>query len=101
MVRDGLSGGNRPDAWRKKAVHVLGADLQPGVVAKKMIARRKTADDDDVRAEIFRNGLGHSLQHGAGRNKFHAVVATHSGRPLVAGKELRNSSAWDSSRASC
>jgi len=45
--------------------------------------------------------FGNLFQHGTGRNQFSTGVVTHNGRPLVAGKELRNSSAWDSRRISC
>ena len=93
--RDGL------DARGEEAIHVFRADLEFRVVAKEVITRRETADDDDVFLEISRDRSGDALQHGAGRNKFHNASLIHSGRPLVAGKDLRNSSACDSRRASC
>ena len=93
--RDGL------DARGEEAIHVFRADLEFRVVAKEVITRRETADDDDVFPEISRDCSGDALQHGAGRNELHNAFLIHSGRPLVAGKDLRNSSACDSRRASC
>ena len=65
-VSDGLSGGNGPDARRDKTIHVFGADLQSGVVAKKMIARGQAADDDDVLPEVLGNRSGNLFQNGTG-----------------------------------
>ena len=58
-----------------------------------MITRRETADDDDVFPKIRWNGRSDALQHGAGGDKFYDFLRIHSGLPLVAGKDLRNSSA--------
>jgi hypothetical protein len=66
-VGNGFSCRDCLDARGEQAIHVFRADLEFRIVAEEMIARRETADDDDVFPEISRDGRCDALQDGAGR----------------------------------
>lgn len=76
-VGDGLTRRDGMDARAEEAIHILGANLKPGIVPEEMKASGEAADDNDVLAEVLWHRCGELFQDRAWSHQLDVFLAHH------------------------